>query len=102
MKGSRRVIALTAASTCAGWLCACGSASDTASAGASTVGGVLIDRLQHRRLLILYISLTTMGLGYLLVGLACELSRFYRGRRCGNPPAALDIKFRLCGARDLG
>ena len=36
----------------------------------STVGGVLIDRLQHRRLLILYFSLITMGLGYLLVGLA--------------------------------
>ncbi len=36
----------------------------------STVGGVLIDRLQHRRLLILYISLVTMGAGYLLVGLA--------------------------------
>ena len=36
----------------------------------STVGGVLIDRLQHRRLMILYISLTTMGFGYLLVGLA--------------------------------
>ena len=36
----------------------------------STVGGVLIDRLQHRRLMILYISLVTMGFGYLLVGLA--------------------------------
>ncbi len=37
---------------------------------ASTVGGVVVDRIQHRRLLILYISMATMGLGYLLVGLA--------------------------------
>jgi len=37
---------------------------------ASTVGGVVVDRIQHRRLLILYISLATMGFGYLLVGLA--------------------------------
>jgi MFS transporter, FSR family, fosmidomycin resistance protein len=36
----------------------------------STVGGVLIDRIQHRRLLILYLSMATLGLGYLMVGLA--------------------------------
>ena len=40
------------------------------SGTASTLGGVLIDRLQHRRLFILYFSMATMGLGYLLVGLA--------------------------------
>jgi MFS family permease len=37
---------------------------------ASTLGGVLVDRFQHRRLAILYLSLTTMGVGYLLIGLA--------------------------------
>ena len=36
----------------------------------STVGGFLVDRLQHRRLMILYISLGAMGLGYFLVGAA--------------------------------
>jgi MFS family permease len=36
----------------------------------STVGGLLVDRIQHRRLLILYLSMATMGLGYLMVGLA--------------------------------
>jgi len=40
------------------------------SGTASTLGGVLIDRFQHRRLAILYASMATMGLGYLLVGLA--------------------------------
>ena len=40
------------------------------SGTASTLGGVLIDRFQHRRLAILYGSMTTMGLGYMLVGLA--------------------------------
>jgi MFS family permease len=40
------------------------------SGTASTLGGVLIDRFQHRRLAILYLSLTTMGFGYLLIGLA--------------------------------
>ena len=40
------------------------------SGTASTVGGVLIDRFQHRRLAILYLSMGTMGVGYLLVGLA--------------------------------
>ena len=47
-----------------------GSARMVAGGAAATVGGVLIDRLQHRRLLILYISLISMGFGYLLVGLA--------------------------------
>ena len=41
-----------------------------AGGAAVVIGGVLIDRLQHRRLLILYISLITMGLSYLMVGLA--------------------------------
>ena len=36
----------------------------------STVGGFLVDRLQHRRLMILYISLAAMGMGYFLVGAA--------------------------------
>ena len=41
------------------------------SSGAATMGGgLLVDQLQHRRILILYLSLTTMGFGYLLVGLA--------------------------------
>jgi FSR family fosmidomycin resistance protein-like MFS transporter len=40
------------------------------SGTASTLGGVLIDRFQHRRLAILYLSMTTMGFGYLLIGLA--------------------------------
>ncbi len=40
------------------------------SGTASTLGGFLIDRFQHRRLAILYLSLITMGIGYLLVGLA--------------------------------
>jgi len=40
------------------------------SGTASTFGGVLIDRFQHHRLAILYASMATMGVGYLLVGLA--------------------------------
>jgi MFS family permease len=36
----------------------------------STIGGVLVDRIQHRRLLVLYLSMVTLGFGYLLVGLA--------------------------------
>jgi MFS family permease len=40
------------------------------SGTASTLGGVLIDRFQHRRLIILYASMATMGFGYLLLGLA--------------------------------
>jgi MFS family permease len=47
-----------------------GSARMVSGGAAATVGGVLVDRLQHRRLLILYISLISMGIGYLLVGLA--------------------------------
>ena len=47
-----------------------GTARMVAGGAAVMVGGVLVDRLQHRRLLILYISLITMGLSYLLVGLA--------------------------------
>ena len=41
-----------------------GAARMVAGGAAATVGGVLIDRLQHRRLLILYISLISMGFGY--------------------------------------
>ena len=47
-----------------------GTARMVSSGAAATVGGVLVDRLQHRRLFILYISLMALGLGYLLVGLA--------------------------------
>jgi MFS family permease len=37
---------------------------------ASTVGGVMVDRIQHRRLLVCYLSMVTLGFGYLLAGLA--------------------------------
>ncbi|MBI2954828.1 MAG: MFS transporter [Chloroflexi bacterium] len=47
-----------------------GTARTTATGTAALFGGILVDRLQHRRLLILYISLFTVGFGYLLVGLA--------------------------------
>ncbi len=47
-----------------------GTVRSLGSGTASTLGGVLIDRFQHRRLAILYLSMGTMGLGYLLVGLA--------------------------------
>ncbi len=47
-----------------------GTVRQVGSGVSSTVGGFLVDRLQHRRLLILYLSLTAMGLGYLLVGAA--------------------------------
>ena len=40
------------------------------SGSASMLGGVLIDRFQHRRLAVLYLSLITMGFGYMLVALA--------------------------------
>ena len=40
------------------------------SGTASTLGGVLVDRFQHRRLAILYLSMGTMGIGYMLVGLS--------------------------------
>jgi MHS family proline/betaine transporter-like MFS transporter len=36
---------------------------------ASTVGGVLVDRVQHRRLLVLYVSMGALGFGCLLAGL---------------------------------
>ena len=45
-----------------------GTVRSVGSGVSSTVGGFLIDRLQHRRLMILYISLAAMGLGYSLVG----------------------------------
>ena len=47
-----------------------GAVRSVGSGVSSTVGGFLVDRLQHRRLLILYISLGAMGLGYFLVGAA--------------------------------
>ncbi len=47
-----------------------GTVRQVGSGISSTVGGFLVDRLQHRRLVILYLSLTAMGLGYFLVGLA--------------------------------
>ena len=47
-----------------------GSVRSVGSGVSSTVGGFLIDRLQHRRLMILYLSLGAMGLGYFLVGVA--------------------------------
>jgi MFS family permease len=37
---------------------------------ASMGGGILLDRYQHKRVLVLYLSLVTMGIGYLLIGLA--------------------------------
>ena len=41
------------------------------SSGVATmIGGFFIDKLQHRRILILYLSMLLMGLGYLLVGLS--------------------------------
>ncbi|MFC1976750.1 MFS transporter [Chloroflexota bacterium] len=36
----------------------------------SMVGGFVLDKFQHRRILVLYLSLLLMGLGYLLVGLS--------------------------------
>lgn len=50
-----------------------GSVRQVGSGVSSTVGGVLVDRLQHRRLVILYLSLGTMGLGYFLVAQAPTL-----------------------------
>ncbi len=47
-----------------------GTVRNVGSGISSTVGGFLVDRLQHRRLAILYISLVSMGLGYFLVGSA--------------------------------
>lgn len=41
------------------------------SSGVAAIGGgLLVDQLQHRRILILCVSMVTMGLGYLIVGLA--------------------------------
>ena len=37
---------------------------------AAIAGGFLVDQLQHRRILILCVSMLIMGLGYLMVGLA--------------------------------
>lgn len=37
---------------------------------ASMGGGFLLDRYQHRRIAVLYVSLVSMGLGYMLIGLA--------------------------------
>lgn len=39
-----------------------------ASGIASMGGGILLDRFQDKRVLVLYLSLLTMGLGYMLVG----------------------------------
>ena len=47
-----------------------GTVRQVGSGVSSTIGGFLVDRLQHRRLVILYVSLIAMGLGYFLVGLA--------------------------------
>ena len=47
-----------------------GTVRNVGSGVSSTVGGFLVDRLQHRRLAILYISLVSMGFGYFLVGSA--------------------------------
>lgn len=47
-----------------------GTVRSVGSGVSSTIGGFLVDRLQHRRLMILYISLVAMGLGYFLVGTA--------------------------------
>ena len=45
-----------------------GTVRSVGSGVSSTVDGFLIDRLQHRRLMILYVSLAAMGLGHSLVG----------------------------------
>ncbi|MFC1958717.1 MFS transporter [Chloroflexota bacterium] len=36
----------------------------------SMIGGFVLDKFQHRRILVLFLSLLLMGLGYLLVGLS--------------------------------
>ncbi|MFC1958775.1 MFS transporter [Chloroflexota bacterium] len=36
----------------------------------STIGGFILDKFQHQRVLVLFISLLLMGLGYLLIGLS--------------------------------
>ncbi len=47
-----------------------GAVRNVSSGLSSTVGGVLVDRLRHRRLVILYLSLGAMGLGYFLIAQA--------------------------------
>jgi len=47
-----------------------GTVRQVSGGGASMIGGFLIDRLQHRRILVLYLSLILMGLGYFLVALS--------------------------------
>ncbi len=47
-----------------------GTVRQVCSGIASTIGGFAIDKLQHRRVLVLYFSLLFMGLGYLLIALA--------------------------------
>ena len=50
-----------------------GAVRNVSSGMSSTVGGVLVDRLRHRRLAILYLSLGAMGLGYFLIARAPTL-----------------------------
>ncbi len=47
-----------------------GTIRQVTSGTASMVGGFVVDKFQHRRVLFLYISLLAIGAGYLLVGLA--------------------------------
>jgi len=47
-----------------------GMVRQVSSGVATMIGGFFIDKLQHRRILILYLSMLLMGLGYLLVGLS--------------------------------
>lgn len=47
-----------------------GTVRQISSGVASMIGGFLIDQFQHRRKLVLYLSLVIMGLGYLLVGVS--------------------------------
>ncbi len=50
-----------------------GAVRNVSSGVSSTIGGVLVDRLRHRRLVILYLSLSSMGLGYFLIARAPTL-----------------------------
>ncbi len=47
-----------------------GTVRQVSSGIVSMIGGFLIDQVQHRRTLVLYLSFVVMGLGYLLVGVA--------------------------------
>lgn len=47
-----------------------GTVRQVSSGIASMLGGFIIDRIQHRRVLVLYISLVMMGTGYFLMALA--------------------------------